>query len=145
MEVTAEQIRTALKGIAEENKRDHYGLGVVREVINAIQNNGEHLLKKQVLAKIKQAQCNTQSETCTARLKQLRSVCKTEQEKRDMAKALDIPFKSFCSILKGRISITPADWGRMQPLISLYQIRQQAEKEKSSPDMGKIPRSAYWG
>lgn len=145
MEVTTEQIRTALQDIAKENNRDHYGLGFVRDVIQAFHSDLPHFMKNRVLERIKEAQFDSHSENGIARLKQLRSVCKSEEEKREMSNSLDIPFKVFCSILKGRIAISPTDWGRMQPLILKRMAQKNEEKQKSMPDPSRMERSAYWG
>lgn len=132
MEVTKDQIRQALVLVAKDRGRDYFELALIREVIFSIQNNIDHHLNAPVLEKIRCLQEEKCSDTSKARLKKLRSVCTNSGEKKEMASRLDISFKLFCSMLKGRVEIPLIDWRRMEPIIDReIEYRQKKAEEQS--------------
>lgn len=117
MEATTDQIRKAVIQLAADTGRDHYCIAVVKEVIFAIKNDTEHHLKSAVIQKIKDIQFLTQTESPTARLKLLASVCRSDVEKKTLCAKVDIPYKVLCSILKGHTQISVKEWDRLQPYL----------------------------
>ena len=49
----AEEIKSALQKLAEQKRRPHYELGIVKQVVNAFRGNTDHVLKTEVLEILK--------------------------------------------------------------------------------------------
>ena len=120
MYVSAAQIRNALIDIAKEMGRPEFELYVIREVIEAVQNDSSHELKNIVLDRINKElnDLNIKKESDQAiRLKKIRSICTSDELKKRLAEESDLELKYIQYLVRGRYEIDNSLWGRIEPIL----------------------------
>lgn len=142
MRITTDQIRKALVAIAEINKRPHYEMSIVREIIDAIQSGTHHRLKNITLQEVySQSGNNTfftgeskpfNAEEC---VKQIAKVKAFYAGQKALVSRSGVSERTISLILSDKQKLTVKMWNKIEPVIEevLEDLKKyNEEKEKRS-------------
>lgn len=142
-QITTEQIKTALVQIAEQSKRPHFGMFVVREVIRAIKYNLPHQLKNAVLREIyvlygSLYKPNTElfkladNEQFMEKLGQIKQYYAGQKI---LVSVSGVSERTLSLLLRGKLELTAKVWEKIDPVLDDVLIeleKHHKEKEKNS-------------
>ena len=106
----SQDIRQALIQIAERHNRPHYTACVVRDVLNAVQNDLEHPLKDLVKSELVVSHCTYSS----SNLFQLHKFCLLRGMPEILAEVANIPLRALRAYLSCERAITDKTWLKLE-------------------------------
>lgn len=142
-QITTEQIRTALVQIAEQSKRPHFGMFVVREVVRAIKYNHHHQLKNIVLREIyvlygNQYKPDMEQFNIADKAEFMAKLSKIKDYyagQKVLVSASGVSERTVSLLLRGKLELTAKVWEKIDPVLDKILIELEEhhrEKEKNS-------------
>lgn len=141
MKITLDQVRTALINIANEKGRPHYGMGVIRDVYNAILKKEHHCLRHITMQEI----FTLNSHVCKPHLElaappkdapnKLQQIKQYYAGQKVLVSKSGVSDRTISLILRGKLEMSPKIWNKIAPIIDdvLEHLKKHhEEKEKKS-------------
>ncbi len=149
MKITLEQVRLALLIYADQQKRPHYAMYIVREVLDAIRNNTWHPLKQATLQVIfadenllgqgqRKPEPDLDPVACMEKINEVRKYFAGQKL---LSKSSGISERTISLIIKGKAKINVSVWNKLSPVIDeVISVLEQRERNKEAIPHGEYTR-----
>lgn len=144
MKITLDQVRTALINIANEKGRPHYGMGVIRDVYNAILKKEHHCLRYITMQEIfslnscvkrPHLELSPPPEDALQKLLQIKQYYAGQKV---LVSKSGVSDRTISLILREKLEMSPRVWNKIAPIIDeVLEDLQKHHQEKERTAHGK--------
>lgn len=144
MKITLDQVRTALINIANEKGRPHYGMGVIRDVYNAILEKEHHCLRYITMQEIftlnscvkkPHMEYSAPPEDALSKLLKIKQYYAGQKV---LVSKSGVSDRTISLILRGKLEMSSRVWNKIAPIIDeVLEDLQKHHEEKEKKSHGK--------